>query len=80
VRHEWEGSIRRREFITTVGGATATAAWPLAAAVVALGLSAAGGAFAQDTVKIRFILPMTGQQLNFACAGGRTQRTLRCSS
>ena len=34
----------------------------LAAAVVALGLSAADGAFAQDTVKIGFILPMTGQQ------------------
>ncbi|HXX04718.1 MAG TPA: ABC transporter substrate-binding protein [Xanthobacteraceae bacterium] len=34
----------------------------LAAAVAALGLSAADGAFAQDTVKIGFILPMTGQQ------------------
>ncbi len=34
----------------------------LAAAVAALGLSATGGAFAEDTVKIGFILPMTGQQ------------------
>ncbi len=34
----------------------------LAAAVAALGLSMADGAFAQDTVKIGFILPMTGQQ------------------
>jgi branched-chain amino acid transport system substrate-binding protein len=33
-----------------------------AAAVAALGLSMADGAFAQDTVKIGFILPMTGQQ------------------
>jgi len=33
-----------------------------AAAVAALGLSVADGAFAQDTVKIGFILPMTGQQ------------------
>ncbi len=34
----------------------------LAAAVAALGLSAIGGASAEDTVKIGFILPMTGQQ------------------
>ena len=34
----------------------------LVAAAVALGLSAADTAFAQDTVKIGFILPMTGQQ------------------
>ena len=33
-----------------------------AAAAVALGLSATNGAFAEDTVKIGFILPMTGQQ------------------
>jgi branched-chain amino acid transport system substrate-binding protein len=32
------------------------------AAVAALGLLAAGDAFAEDTVKIGFILPMTGQQ------------------
>jgi len=32
------------------------------AAAAALGLSAGGTAFAQDTVKIGFILPMTGQQ------------------
>ena len=34
----------------------------LVAAVAALGLSAADRAFAQETVKIGFILPMTGQQ------------------
>ena len=34
----------------------------LATAVAALGLSAIGGASAEDTVKIGFILPMTGQQ------------------
>jgi len=34
----------------------------IAAAVAALGLSAAHSAFAEDTVKIGFILPMTGQQ------------------
>jgi branched-chain amino acid transport system substrate-binding protein len=34
----------------------------LVAAAVALGLSAAGTASAEDTVKIGFILPMTGQQ------------------
>jgi branched-chain amino acid transport system substrate-binding protein len=34
----------------------------LAAACAALTLSAAGGALAQDSVKIGFILPMTGQQ------------------
>jgi branched-chain amino acid transport system substrate-binding protein len=34
----------------------------LAAAVAALGLSVVDSAFAQDTVKIGFILPMTGQQ------------------
>jgi branched-chain amino acid transport system substrate-binding protein len=34
----------------------------LVAAAVALGLSAAGTASAQDSVKIGFILPMTGQQ------------------
>ena len=34
----------------------------LAAAVAALGLAAIGGASAEDTVKIGFILPMTGQQ------------------
>jgi branched-chain amino acid transport system substrate-binding protein len=34
----------------------------LAAAAAAFGLSAASGAFAEDTVKIGFILPMTGQQ------------------
>jgi branched-chain amino acid transport system substrate-binding protein len=34
----------------------------LVAAVAALGLSVAGGASAQETVKIGFILPMTGQQ------------------
>ena len=34
----------------------------IAAAVAAAGLSAANAAFAQDTVKIGFILPMTGQQ------------------
>jgi branched-chain amino acid transport system substrate-binding protein len=34
----------------------------LIAAVAALGLSAADAAFAEDTVKIGFILPMTGQQ------------------
>ena len=33
-----------------------------AAALVALALSAADSAFAQDSVKIGFILPMTGQQ------------------
>lgn len=32
------------------------------AAAVALGLSAANAAFAEDTIKIGFILPMTGQQ------------------
>jgi putative ABC transport system substrate-binding protein len=30
MRFEWEGSMRRREFITTLGVAAATAAWPLA--------------------------------------------------
>src|SRR5215467_1836518 len=34
----------------------------LVAAAVALGVCAADGAFAEDTVKIGFILPMTGQQ------------------
>jgi branched-chain amino acid transport system substrate-binding protein len=34
----------------------------VAAAVAALSVSAASGAFAQDTVKIGFILPMTGPQ------------------
>ncbi len=34
----------------------------LVAAAVAVGLSAADAAFAEDTVKIGFILPMTGQQ------------------
>jgi branched-chain amino acid transport system substrate-binding protein len=34
----------------------------LAAACAALAVSAAGGALAQDSVKIGFILPMTGQQ------------------
>jgi branched-chain amino acid transport system substrate-binding protein len=34
----------------------------LVAAAVALGLSVAGAAFAEETVKIGFILPMTGQQ------------------
>jgi branched-chain amino acid transport system substrate-binding protein len=34
----------------------------IAAAIAAVGLSAASAAFAQDTVKIGFILPMTGQQ------------------
>ena len=34
----------------------------LAAALAALGLSVADSGFAQDTVKIGFILPMTGQQ------------------
>jgi branched-chain amino acid transport system substrate-binding protein len=34
----------------------------VAAACAALGLPVAGAAFAQDTVKIGFILPMTGQQ------------------
>jgi branched-chain amino acid transport system substrate-binding protein len=34
----------------------------VAAAVTALSVSAASGAFAQDTVKIGFILPMTGPQ------------------
>ncbi|MGB7099025.1 MAG: ABC transporter substrate-binding protein [Xanthobacteraceae bacterium] len=34
----------------------------LAAAVAALGLATIGGASAEDTVKIGFILPMTGQQ------------------
>ena len=34
----------------------------LIATVAALGLSAASGADAQETVKIGFILPMTGQQ------------------
>jgi branched-chain amino acid transport system substrate-binding protein len=34
----------------------------LIASVAALALSATGSAFAQDTVKIGFILPMTGQQ------------------
>ena len=34
----------------------------LIAAIAALGLSAAGAASAQETVKIGFILPMTGQQ------------------
>jgi len=34
----------------------------LAAAVAAFGVSATDGALAQDTVKIGFILPMTGQQ------------------
>ena len=32
------------------------------AAAVALGFAAADAAFAEDTVKIGFILPMTGQQ------------------
>ncbi len=27
---KWEGSMRRREFIITLGGAATTAAWPLA--------------------------------------------------
>ena len=36
--------------------------YSLAAAVAALGVLLAGGAFAQETVKIGFILPMTGQQ------------------
>ena len=34
----------------------------LAMAVAALGLSAASGAFAEDTIKIGLIVPMTGQQ------------------
>jgi branched-chain amino acid transport system substrate-binding protein len=34
----------------------------IAAALLAVGLSAADGALAQDSVKIGFILPMTGQQ------------------
>ena len=34
----------------------------VAAALAALGVAAADGAFAQETVKIGFILPMTGQQ------------------
>jgi len=52
----------RQSKISVSGRKTMVRSYFLVAAVAALGLSAADRAFAQETVKIGFILPMTGQQ------------------
>jgi branched-chain amino acid transport system substrate-binding protein len=52
----------RQSKISVSGRKTMVRSYFLVAAVAALGLSAADRASAQETVKIGFILPMTGQQ------------------
>jgi branched-chain amino acid transport system substrate-binding protein len=55
--HRYHNNVSPSEETTMSGNAIRTVL-----AALAIGAFSAGGAFAQDTVKIGFILPMTGQQ------------------